>query len=203
MTRRLDLKKGLTRAVLGAAVLAASLGSAGMGQAAEVHLLWVQAMKDHPVHRLMQAGFLDKCKELGYICEVVGDPSATNWDIPATLPLAEAAIARTKYDAIGVYGPDPAIYSYITKLSKEGFPVVTWHVLPPEGTVEGLKAATGEDIPNAGEQGERNNDQEFRTEKRADPSRARRCGARRIAGLGRRGSGHRGAPALGAGHEGP
>jgi ribose transport system substrate-binding protein len=151
MTTRTGLKRRLTQTVLGAAALAASFGSVSMAQAADIHLLWVQAMKDHPVHRLMQAGFLDKCKELGYICEVVGDPSATNWDIPATLPLAEAAIARTKYDAIGVYGPDPAIYSYITKLGKEGFPVVTWHVLPPEGSVEGLKAATGEDIPNAGE----------------------------------------------------
>ena len=145
MTRR-----GLTRALLGATAMFAVFGSAGASYGADVHLLWVQAMKDHPVHRLMQAGFLDKCKELGYICEVVGDPSATNWDIPATLPLAEAALARTKYDAIGVYGPDPAIYSYISKLAKEGFPVVTWHVLPAEGTVDGLKAATGEDIANAG-----------------------------------------------------
>jgi len=151
MTKRLDWKKGLTRAGLGAAVLTAALGWVSVSQAADIHLLWVQPMKDHPVHRLMQAGFLNKCKELGYTCEVVGDPSATNWDIPATLPLAEAAIARTKYDAIGVYGPDPAINSYIAKLGKEGFPVVTWHVLPPEGTVAGLKAATGEDIAGAGE----------------------------------------------------
>lgn len=148
--RTTGLTKGLSRALLGATLLTASFGAAGTVQAEDIHLLWVQAMKDHPVHRLMQAGFLDKCKELGYICEVVGDPSATNWDIPATIPLAEAALARTKYDAIGVYGPDPAVYSYITKLAKEGFPVVTWHVLPPEGTVEGLKAATGEDIVNAG-----------------------------------------------------
>jgi len=147
----IHLKKVLTRAVLGVAALAASFSIAGVASAADIHLLWVQPMKDHPVHRLMQAGFLDKCKELGYTCEVVGDPSATNWDIPATLPLAEAAIARTKYDAIGVYGPDPAIFSYISKLGKEGFPIVTWHVLPKEGTVDGLKAATGEDIPNAGE----------------------------------------------------
>ena len=42
------------------------------------NLLWVQPMRDHPVHRLMQQGFLDKCKELGYTCEVVGNPSATN-----------------------------------------------------------------------------------------------------------------------------
>lgn len=143
--------KRLAVSLMGLAALAAGLGASGAVSAKEIHLLWVQAMKDHPVHRLMQAGFLDKCKELGYICEVVGDPSATNWDLPATLPLAEAALARTQYDAVGVYGPDPAVYSYITKLGKEGFPVVTWHVLPPEGTVDGLKAAVGEDIANAGE----------------------------------------------------
>ncbi|MBN9259070.1 MULTISPECIES: substrate-binding domain-containing protein [unclassified Mesorhizobium] len=146
----IHLGKRLIRAALGAAVIAGSLASVGIARADGVHLLWVQPMKDHPVHRLMQAGFLNKCKELGYTCEVVGDPSATNWDIPATLPLAEAALARTKYDAIGVYGPDPAIFSYIAKLGKEGFPVVTWHVLPAEGSVQGLKAATGEDIANAG-----------------------------------------------------
>lgn len=143
-------KRRLVKGLLGAAALLAGIGAAGAGYAQEVKLLWVQAMKDHPVHRLMQAGFLDKCKELGYTCEVVGDPSATNWDIPATLPLAEAALSRTKFDAVGVYGPDPAIYSYITKLAKEGLPVVTWHVLPPQGSVEGLKAAAAQDIAAAG-----------------------------------------------------
>ncbi len=143
-------KRTLVKGLLGAAALVAGLGTTGATYAQEVNLLWVQAMKDHPVHRLMQAGFLDKCKELGYTCEVVGDPSATNWDIPATLPLAEAALSRTKFNAVGVYGPDPAIYSYITKLSKEGLPVVTWHVLPPEGSVEGLKAAAAQDIAAAG-----------------------------------------------------
>lgn len=143
-------KRTLVKGLLGAAALVAGLGTAGATYAQEVNLLWVQAMKDHPVHRLMQAGFLDKCKELGYTCEVVGDPSATNWDIPATLPLAEAALSRTKFNAVGVYGPDPAIYSYITKLAKEGLPVVTWHVLPPEGSVDGLKAAAAQDIAAAG-----------------------------------------------------
>ena len=143
-------KRTMAKGLLGAVALVAGMGTVGAGYAADVNLLWVQAMKDHPVHRLMQAGFLDKCKELGYICEVVGDPSATNWDIPATLPLAEAALSRTKFDAVGVYGPDPAIYSYITKLGKEGLPVVTWHVLPPEGSVEGLKAAAAQDIAAAG-----------------------------------------------------
>lgn len=143
-------KRTVMKGLISAVALVAGLGASGATYAQDVHLLWVQAMKDHPVHRLMQAGFLDKCKELGYICEVVGDPSATNWDIPATLPLAEAALSRTKFDAVGVYGPDPAIYSYITKLAKEGLPVVTWHVLPPEGSVEGLKAAAAQDIAAAG-----------------------------------------------------
>ncbi|MBZ9674668.1 sugar ABC transporter substrate-binding protein [Mesorhizobium sp. ES1-1] len=147
---RTYLKMSLLRTAVLAAALVTAVGSASIARAADVNLLWVQPMKDHPVHRLMQAGFLNKCKELGYTCEVVGDPSATNWDIPATLPLAEAAMARTKFDAVGVYGPDPAIYSYISKLAKEDMPIVTWHVLPPEGTVKGLKAATGEDIPGAG-----------------------------------------------------
>lgn len=137
------------RALLGASALMMAMGATA-SFADEVNLLWVQPMKDHPVHRLMQAGFLDKCKELGYTCEVVGDPSATNWDIPATLPLAEAALSRTEFDAVAVYGPDPAINSYITKLAKEGLPIVTWHVLPPEGSVEGLKAAAGQEIPEAG-----------------------------------------------------
>ena len=135
-----------------AAILAALALTAatGISQANNKKLLWVQPMRNHPVHRLMQQGFLDKCKELGYTCDIVGNPSATQWDVAGSLPLAEAAISRTKYDAIGVYGPDPAIFPFISKLAAEGFPIVTWHVLPKEGSVEGLKAATGEDIANAG-----------------------------------------------------
>ena len=135
-----------------AAILAALALTAatGISQANDKKLLWVQPMRNHPVHRLMQQGFLDKCKELGYTCDIVGNPSATQWDVAGSLPLAEAAISRTKYDAIGVYGPDPAIFPFISKLAAEGFPIVTWHVLPKEGSVEGLKAATGEDIANAG-----------------------------------------------------
>jgi ribose transport system substrate-binding protein len=138
---------------LAIALLTASafvLSAPDVSVAAGKNLLWVQPMKDHPVHRLMQAGFLAKCKELGDTCEVVGNPSATNYDVSASIPLAEAAMARTKFDAIAVYGPGPEIFPFIGKLGKQGFPVVTWHVLPAEGSVAGLKAATGEDIPVAG-----------------------------------------------------
>lgn len=142
----------VTRLALAGALALSGLGLAAPASAQddEVNLLWVQAMRGHPVHRLMQAGFLEKCAEMGYTCEIVGDPSATNWDLAATIPLAEAALARTEYDGVGVYGPDPAIYAYISELAAEGLPVVTWHVLPPEGSVPGLAAAVGEDIPNAG-----------------------------------------------------
>jgi len=136
--------------VLAAALMGAGLAASGAAQAQSVKLLWVQPMRDHPVHRLMQAGFLNKCKELGYQCEVVGNPSATEPDIPATLPLAEAALSRTKFNGVAVYGIYPAIHPYIGKLGREGLPVTVWHVLPPEGSVPGLKAAAGQDIAESG-----------------------------------------------------
>jgi ribose transport system substrate-binding protein len=114
------------------------------------NLLMVQPLRDHPVHKIMQAGFLDRCKTLGYTCEVVGNPSATVYDVPGSIPLADAALSRTKYGAVAVYGPDPSIFPYIGKLARDGYPVVTWHVMPKEGDVKGLKAATGEDVAEAG-----------------------------------------------------
>jgi len=97
----------LSSKTLAAPVLVAMttlLGSTVAATAAGKNILWVQPMRDHPVHRLMQAGFLAKCKELGDTCEVVGNPSATSYDVSASIPLAEAAMARTKFDAIAVYG---------------------------------------------------------------------------------------------------
>jgi len=147
------LKKTSAIRLLG--VLLLSTGMAACGGSADtdtqgINLLWVHPMKDHPVHRLMQAGFLNKCRELGYHCEVVGNPSATELDVPATIPLAEAALSRTRFDGVAVYGIDTAIYPYISKLSREGLPVVVWHVLPKEGSVPGLKAAAAQDIAEAG-----------------------------------------------------
>jgi ribose transport system substrate-binding protein len=114
------------------------------------NLLWVQPLRDHPVHKLMQAGFLDRCKQIGYTCEVVGNPSASSFDVPATIPLAEAAMARQKFAAVAVYTPDPAIYPFIAKVAKDGTPVVTWHMMPAEGSVKGLLATTGENVTEAG-----------------------------------------------------
>lgn len=133
--------------------LAMALTSAGRSsvQASENrHLLMIQPMRNHPVCKIMQAGFLDRCRELSYACEIVGNASATSLDVSATIPLAEAALARQQFGAAAVFALDPSIYPFISKLSREGLPVVTWHTLPPNGTVPGLSAATGEDVNQAG-----------------------------------------------------
>ena len=140
------LKKIIAPAAMGLALLGGPQAASAEGGP----LLWVQPLRDHPVHKIMQAGFLSACTEMNRECEVVGNPSSTNWDIPGTLPLAEAALSRTEFGAVAVYGPDPAIFPFIAKLGSEGYPVVTWHVMPPEGSVEGLLAVTGQDTPAAG-----------------------------------------------------
>jgi ribose transport system substrate-binding protein len=143
-------------AVLGAWGVRAHLRSspdrsvANAATTTERRLLWVQPLRDHPVCKLMQAGFLHRCKELGYECEVVGNASATSLDVAATIPLAEAALARQKFAAVGVFTLDTAIYPFVAKLAAEGLPVVTWHELPPPGTIKGLKAATGQDLAQVG-----------------------------------------------------
>ncbi len=135
------------------ALLASLLILGGCGReaadSAGTAILWVQPLRDHPVHKLMQAGFLQRCRELGYTCEVVGNPSATSFDVSATIPLADAALARRKFAALAVYTPDPAIYPYIARRTREGYPIVTWHRLPEEGAVPGLTAAVGHDVAQA------------------------------------------------------
>lgn len=132
----------------GGAVASSAGGSTTGGK--KISILWVQPLFTHPVHKIMQAGFKSACDEAGDSCTLVGNPSATNYDIPSTISLAEAAMAKTKFDAIAVYDADPGIDSFIAKLGQQGYPVVTWHVLPPEGSVPGLKAAAAEDIAVAG-----------------------------------------------------
>jgi ribose transport system substrate-binding protein len=134
----------------GTVLLGLAFAAAGSAHAQETkNLLWVQYMRDHPVHKLMQAGFLNRCKEIGYHCEVVGNTGA-NEDVPATIPLAEAALSREKFGAVAVYALDPAMRPFIARLARDGYKVVTWHSIPKQGEVKGLLAATGEDISGAG-----------------------------------------------------
>lgn len=120
----------------------ASGGSAG-GSGGK-HLLWVQPMRAHPVHKIMQAGFLSECKKLGYSCDIVGNDSASKIDIPASMSLAQTAMSKTKYQGVGVYALDPGIYPLIKQIGvKDKLPVVSWHFPLKKGTVPGLAAITG------------------------------------------------------------
>lgn len=136
--------------VSAAVASSAPVGSGAPAAGKKISILWVQPLFTHPVHKIMQAGFKAACDQAGDTCTLVGNPSATNYDIPGTITLAEAAMAKTKFDAIAVYDADPGINAFIAKLGQEGYPVVTWHVLPAADSVPGLKAAAAEDVPTAG-----------------------------------------------------
>lgn len=154
---------GLKGVVAAVAVVCVNVLGAGYGagisastradtstSASGLSFLWVQPLRNHPVHRLMQAGFLNECAKLHARCVVVGNPSATVYDVPASTALADAALAGSHFNCVAVYDPVPSINPFIKKLSQEGYPVVTWHVLPPQGSVVGLDAATGEKVPQVG-----------------------------------------------------
>jgi len=113
-------------------------------------LLMVQPMIDHPVHRLMQAGFLIRCKQLGYECKVIGNASATVFDEAATLPLVEAELAARKYGGLLIYQVSPPLFKITTDLSKKGYPIVGWHAMPKKGSVVGLLASAAQNIAAAG-----------------------------------------------------
>jgi ribose transport system substrate-binding protein len=113
-------------------------------------ILWVQPMKNHPVHRLMQAGFFAECKKLGYRCTVVGYASATVFDEAATMPLVDAALASKKYGAVAVYPMSPPLTALATKLGNKGYPIVGWHAIPAKGSVPGLLASAAQFVPAAG-----------------------------------------------------
>jgi ribose transport system substrate-binding protein len=127
-----------TQASAGAETTAASGGGdAAAGDKGK--LLWVQPMRNHPVHRIMQGGFLSECRRLGYECEIVG---AEALDMPATAPLADAILAKGDIKAIGVYAFDPSTYPFIARWGKD-YPIVSWHIPVREGEAQGLKAVTG------------------------------------------------------------
>jgi ribose transport system substrate-binding protein len=145
----------LVVAVATAAALSAAFApgkasaQASAKQAPKYSFIWVQPMRNHPVHRLMQAGFLTECKKLNVSCEIVGNPSATNFDVPATVALVNAAMSARHFDAAAIYAVEPDIYPLIKQTSAKGLPVVSWHTENlTKGSVPGLTAVTGTVAPN-------------------------------------------------------
>nr|MBA2546144.1 substrate-binding domain-containing protein [Solirubrobacterales bacterium] len=131
---------GLAAAFASAATTAAESTAAEKGS-----LIWVQPLRNHPVHRIMQAGFLSECKKLGWKCEIVGNPSATSFDVPASVALARSALAAGKFKGAAIYAVDPTLYPFVKEVSKMGLPVVSWHVPVPKVAAPGLTAVTGTD----------------------------------------------------------
>ena len=112
-------------------------------------ILFVQPMKDHPVHRLMQAGLLAECKKQGFYCKVVGNASSSNWDDVGSLPLVDAELATRKWGGVAVYPVSPVLFKYAEKLAKKGYPIIGWHAIPKAGTTSYV-ASVAQLVPNAG-----------------------------------------------------
>ena len=112
-------------------------------------ILFVQPMKDHPVHRLMQAGLLAECKKQKFYCKVVGNASASNWDDVGSLPLVDAELATRKWGGVAVYPVSPVLFKYAEKIAKKGYPVIGWHAIPKAGTTSYV-ASVAQLVPNAG-----------------------------------------------------
>jgi ribose transport system substrate-binding protein len=125
---------GSTNAAGGGATTKAASSGGSKGK-----LLWVQPLRNNPVHKIMQGGFLSECRRLGYSCEIVGSEEL---DMPATAPLVDAVLAKGGIKAMGVYAYDPSTYPFIARWGKD-HPIVSWHIPVPEGTAQGLKATTG------------------------------------------------------------
>lgn len=85
--------------------------------------------KNHPVHRIVQLGFLESAKKLGYKAEVVG---VEGGDAPAYFAAVEAAAAK------GVKGMlmwrDASATAFMKKLSDSGVKVVVPHFRFPDNT---------------------------------------------------------------------
>ncbi len=79
--------------------------------------------KNHPVVQIMEAGFLDEGKKLGYKAELFASEQANLAD---AIALGETAIAN-KADGLVIYLLDEGIKPLIKKASDAGIPVVTGH----------------------------------------------------------------------------
>lgn len=102
----------------------------------------IQFLKGHPVHRLMQLGFQDGCKDLGYQCDLLLTDSTSAVDM---VPLAEQALAQG-YDGVVLYAVDDSFFPTIKKFQDKGIPVVTPHFTSFDQAQSGLTAVVGADV---------------------------------------------------------
>lgn len=106
-------------------------------------LLWEQPLRSHPVHKIMQGGFLTECRKLGYTCQIVGTEAV---DVPGSNALAQAAFAKGNVKGFADYAFDPSTYPFIGQVANQyKVPVVSWHIPIPQGAAPGLTAISNTD----------------------------------------------------------
>jgi ribose transport system substrate-binding protein len=133
---------------LACATLAAGCGSGKASSSANTStdkgvLLWEQPLRSHPVHKIMQGGFLSECKKLGYTCQIVGTEAV---DVPGSNALAQAALAKGNVKGFADYAFDPSTYPFIGQVSQQyKLPVVSWHIPIAQGAAPGLTAIANTD----------------------------------------------------------
>lgn len=99
-------------------------------------------MKGHPVHRIMETGFLSEAARLGYKnVTLTGIDDLTQ---PNYIAACEAAITNGIKGML-VYAYDPYIYPTIKKLADAGILVVTHHTPIQEGAAPGITVNVGGD----------------------------------------------------------
>jgi ribose transport system substrate-binding protein len=99
-------------------------------------------MKIHPVHRIMETGFLSEAEALGYTnCTLTGIDDLTQ---PSYIAAIEAGITNGIKGML-VYAYDPYLYPTIKKIADAGIIVVTHHTPIAEGAAPGIAVNVGPD----------------------------------------------------------
>lgn len=106
-------------------------------------LALIQFLKGHPVHRLMQLGYIEGCKDKGAQGDLLLTDSTSAVDM---IPLAEQAMVKG-YDGVVLYAVDNSFFPTIKKFKDKGIPVVTPHFTSFDQEESGLTAVVGADVP--------------------------------------------------------
>jgi len=99
----------------------------------------VMPLKGHPVHQIVQLGFLEACKKLGYEGRILAADSAAP---DAVLGLGEAGLAQGPKGVVAWAGA-PQFYPFIKQVADKGIPIVVPHFPIKEGEAPGLTATVG------------------------------------------------------------
>lgn len=124
--------KTVVKLLLFASVILLSSNALAGGE--DKSLALIQVIKGHPVHHIVQLGFLEKAKELGYKAEVVGTDDFNDAD---TVSLGEASLAKGAKGFV-VWAHVPAYYPLIKRIKRKGGYSVVPHFPIEEGAAKGL-----------------------------------------------------------------